>query len=57
MMALRIGQREFQIEAKALKQLCAFIAADEKIAGASYQPQYDRVTFVLEKVDEEAPQD
>jgi len=56
-MALRIGQREFQIEAKALKQLCAFIAADEKIAGASYQPQYDRVTFVLEKVDEEAPQD
>ena len=60
-MALRHGQREASIEADVLRDLLGFIKDGEEIVGASYlQGGFEgqhRIIFLLEKINEEAPQD
>ena len=60
-MALRQGQREASIEADVLRKLLGFIKDGEVIVGATYlhvggDDGPHRVVFLLEKVNEEAPQ-
>ena len=60
-MALREGQREASIEAGVLRELLGFVKDGEIIVGASYLSGApyagpNRIVFLIEKVDEEAPQ-